>query len=135
MVPSLKFSQARNDLSRVVDRVQAGEPAVIERRGVRFLVTSLDEQRELLAGAFAFHPEVLSDGPGVGIVLPELSIHGEGDTLEEAEEDLVGAAIDYAGDWHDLLHTAPNHADRRGWVWRITLAEDRDAVRRIIFGR
>lgn len=135
MGPVLKFSKARNDMSRVVDRVQAGEPAVIERRGVKFLITSFDEERELLAGAFGFHPQVLADGPGVGIILPELGVHSEGDTLEQAEEELVNAAIDYAEDWHAVLRNAPNHVDRRGWVWRITMADDRDAVRRILFGR
>jgi len=135
MVPSLKFSEARNDLSRVVDRVQAGEPAVIERRGVRFLLTSLDEQREVLAGAFGFHPEVSFGEPdGVYLWLPELAVYGEGETLDEAEEDLVDEALVYVREWFDELHSAPNHFGNRGWVWRLAMADDRDAARHVLFG-
>ena len=135
MVPSLKFSQARNGLSGVVDRVLAGEPAVIDRRGGRVLVTSFEEQRQLLEGCFQFHPEVRFGEPdGVYIWLPELAVYSEGETLDEAEADLVDEACVYVEEWFAELHSAPNHVGNRGWVWRLAMAEDRDAVRRVLFG-
>ena len=135
MVPSLKFSEARNDLSRVVDRVLAGEPAAIDRRGRRVLITNWDEQRQLLEGSFRFHPDVRPGQPdGVYIWLPELAIYGEGETLEAAENDLLDEASVYVGEWFEELHSAPNHVGNRGWVWRLAMADDRDAARRILFG-
>ena len=135
MVPSLKFSQARNDLSRVVDGVLAGEPAVIDRRGGRVLVTSFEEQRQLLDGCFRFHPDVrLGQPDGVYIWLPEFAIYGEAETLEEAESDLLDEALVYVEEWFEELHSAPNHVSSRGWVWRLAMADDRDAARRVLFG-
>ena len=135
MVPIHKFSRARSQMSRITDEVQAGGLAVVERRGFRMLLTSFDEQRELLEGGFEFHPEVLLDGDGVGIWLPELPVHGQGETLEQAEDDVIDAALDYADMWFDQLHRAPNHVGNRGWVWRLAMADDRDALRRVLFGR
>jgi hypothetical protein len=135
MVPSLKFSEARNDLSRVVDGVLAGKPAMIDRRGGRVLITSVDEQRQLLDGCFQFHPDVrLGQPDGVYVWLPELAIFGEAETLEAAEDDLVDEALVYVEEWFNELHTAPNHAGNRGWVWRLAMAADREAARRVIFG-
>jgi hypothetical protein len=135
MAPSLKFSQARNDLSRVVDGVLAGTPVVIDRRGQRVWVTSVDEQRELLAGCFQFHPEVRRGQPdGVYIWLPEFAIYGEAETLAEAEDDLLDEALLYVEEWLDELHAAPNHSNRRGWVWRLAMADDRETARRVVFG-
>jgi hypothetical protein len=135
MVPSLKFSQARNDFSLVVDGVLAGAPVVIDRRGQRVWVTSVDEQRELLEGCFRFHPEVRMGQPdGVYIWLPEFAIYGEAEILAEAEDDLLDEALVYVEEWLAELHAAPNHAGRRGWVWRLAMAHDREAARRAVFG-
>ena len=134
-MPSLKFSEARNDLSRVVDGVLAGEPAVIDRRGKRVWVTNWDEQRQLLEGCFQFHPDVrLGQPDGVYIWLPEFAIYGEGETLEAAEADLIDEALVYVREWFDGLHAAPNHIGNRGWVWRLAMADDRDIARRVLFG-
>jgi hypothetical protein len=135
MAPVYKFTEARNDLSRVTDEVQAGGVAIIERRGFKVLLTSLDEQRELLAGCYSFHPEVLvADDGSFSIWLPELAIYGQGDTLEAAEDDLASAALEYVGDWFDVLHRAPNHAGNRGFVWRLAMADDVAAAHRVLFG-
>jgi hypothetical protein len=132
---AIKFSEARRDMSRVVDRVEAGGIAVIERRGFKVLLTSFDEASDLLAGAFDFHPVVYpGDDGSVAIWLPELAEYGTGDTLAEAEEDLIDAVLEYVADWYELFHDAPNHAGNRGWVLRLALADDRHAVRRIVFG-
>lgn len=135
MVPSLKFSEARNDLSRVVDGVLAGKPAVIDRRGGRVLITSVEEQRQVLDGCFRFHPDVRrGQSDGVYVWLPEFAIYGEAETLAAAEDDLLDEALVYVDEWFDDLHAAPNHAGNRGWVWRLAMADDREAVRRVIFG-
>ncbi len=134
MAASYKFTEARNDMSRISDQVQAGGVAIIQRRGFKMLLTSLDEQRDLLAGCYAFHPEVLIEDGSVSIWLPELAIYGRGDTLDAAEDDLVDDALAYVEDWRDHLHKAPNHAANRGYVFRLEMAEDREAAHRVLFG-
>lgn len=135
MTAAIKFSEARRDMSRVVDQVEAGSVAVIERRGFRVLLTSFDEARQLLAGAYDFHPVVYAGDDGsVYIWLPELEVHGHGSTLADAEEDLITTALEFAEDWYDLLQQAPNQSAKRGWVLRLTLADDHAEVRRLLFG-
>ena len=56
---------------------------------------------------------------GYSVMLPELGVHGEGASLVDAEDDLVEAVLEYCDDWHDRLLDAPNHRDRRWWVFMV----------------
>ena len=134
LIATYPVSVARPRLSPLLDEVQEGRAVVIERRGFKALVTSLDAEEKLLARCYGFNPEVHVAGSGsVGIWLPELTLHAQGATLEEAEDDLVDAVTDYVADWHSLLRNAPNHADRHGWVQRIMLAADHERIKSLLF--
>jgi hypothetical protein len=129
------ISEARPRLSPLLDEVQQGKVAVIERRGFKALVTALDAEEALLARCYGFKPEVsFSPSGAVVIWLPELALHAQGASLEAAESDLVDAAIDYAEDWQSFLKNAPNHAERAGWVQRLKIAGEPAQVRRVLFG-
>lgn len=128
------ISQARPKLSPLLDQVEQGDVAVIERRGFKALVVRLDDEQELLARCYGFTPEVRMDPSGAAhIWLPELKLNAQGASLDEAEEDLVVAALDYVEDWLGFLRKAPNHADRAGYVQRLRLAGDPEQVRDMLF--
>jgi hypothetical protein len=135
MLTRIGISEAARSLGSLADDVAAGHVRVIERRGgPKMVLTSLALQREMLGRCYGFHPEVLSGSAGgVSIWLPELAVYGQGESLDDAESDLVQAVLDYVEDWHDMLQFAPNHAARSGYVLRIDLAESPAQVRQILF--
>ena len=74
---------------------------------------------ELLGACCPFSPEVFIDEDEVGIYLTELDVHGVGATLEEAEDDLIEAALEYV-ETGKTTSTPPR-----------TIAEQRRPVRRL----
>jgi len=58
------ISQARPKLSPLLDQVEQGDVAVIERRGFKALVVRLDDEPQLLARCCVFTPEVRMDPSG-----------------------------------------------------------------------
>jgi len=131
----MSFTEAQRSMSKVVDQVEHGEMVMFSRRQARFVIMEVAEAREAYECCYSFHPEVFfGDDDGVSMWLPELDLHGEGDSIEEAQSDLLEAVGEYLEDWRDELRRYPNHASRRGWVRRLAMAEDEDDLREIIFG-
>jgi hypothetical protein len=132
---TVQFTEAVRGMSRLASEVEHGRPFVIERRGSRFVLCSVEELESALRCCYRFDPEVFfDDDDSVAIWLPELDVHGEGSTLEEAQADLVDVVCEYVEAWQESLRHAPNHAGRRGWVRRLQLAEGEDGVRAVLFG-
>jgi len=81
------ISQARPKLSPLLDQVEQGDVAVIERRGFKALVVRLEDEQELLARCYGFTPQVRMDPSGAAhIWLPELALNAQGASLDDAEE-------------------------------------------------
>lgn len=132
---TVQFTDAVRGMSRLANEVERGEPLVIERRSSRFFMCSVEEVQDALRCCYRFSPEVFfNDDDSVAIWLPELGLHGEGGTLEEAQDDLLDAVCEYIEAWQESLRHAPNHAARRGWVRRLQLAEGDDGLRAVVFG-
>lgn len=133
-------TKARDQFPSIVRGIEQREDwRVVERRdGYRVVVASYVELVATLSECRRFSPQVRkSAAGGVSIALPELGIHGEGSSLDDAADDLVDAALEYAEDWHDFLSKAPNHADRRWWVFLVEAAavqHGADGVKRLILG-
>jgi hypothetical protein len=51
-------------------------------------------------------------------------VHGDGETFEQAIDDLLEALRGYADDWNDRLLNAPNHREHWPVVELVTLASD-----------
>jgi hypothetical protein len=130
------LADARKMLSALLAWVSSGSGnvVVIEPRGKRAAVlVDAEEQAQVLARAFPFSPEVFFHDDSVAVWLPELAVFGQGETLDEAKEDLVDAVLDYADSWYDEnLRAAPMHAARAGWLQRIRLAGP-DRVPQVLF--
>ena len=56
--------------------------------------------------------------------LSELQSMAQSGGLDEAVEEMIEALRDYAEDWAERLHSAPNHADNWGLVQIVGLASD-----------
>jgi hypothetical protein len=136
MLLNYAAGEARSKLSPMLDAIEKeGAVAIIHRRGFQAVLCGRDEQERILSRCFAFNPLVSLSGSGsASIWLPELGIYGHGGSLDEAEQDLIEAALDYALDWQRFLRYSANHAEKDGYVHRIKLAGDREGVHRILFG-
>ncbi len=132
--------KARNDFPAIVNQIERlTDWRFVERRdGYRVVVADLDGMMEVLRECRHFQPHVSPTATGYAIMLPELGVHGEGVSLEGAEDDLIDAVLEYCDDWHGFLATAPNHAERRWWVFLIEAASvvsGPEGVRRLLFGQ
>lgn len=128
------LSKARGMISSLMDKVVAGSLRVISRRKDAVALVPVEAMGQLLAQAYPFHPEAYFDGEsGVALWLPELAVGAEGENLEDAQDALVSAVLDYVTTWEEELRRAPNHAARFGWVYRVELAERPDRIRRMLF--
>lgn len=128
------LTNARKMISGLMDIVSAGGLRVISRRKEAVAMVPAQALEQLLAEAYPFKPEAYVDGEsGVALWLPELAVGAEGDDLEEAQDALVDAVLDYVASWEEELRRAPNHAARFGWVYRVELAERPENIRRLLF--
>ena len=65
-----------------------------------------------------------------------LPVDAGGASLEEAEDGLLDALLDYADTWVEALRFAPNHQKNAGYVLRVLLAsDDREHLHQIVFGQ
>ena len=58
------------------------------------------------------------------ILFAGLPIAADGDTLLDAIEDTIEALREYAEDWIDHLHRAPNHEDKSDLVQLVSQSSD-----------
>jgi hypothetical protein len=77
---------------------------------------------------------VVAEGGGWAAYIPGLPVHGDADTLDAAIDDLIDGLREYAEDWNDHLHTAPNHAGHRSLVELVELSDD-EQLRDWLLGR
>lgn len=64
-------------------------------------------------------------------MMPDLPVAADGATLHEAIDEMVVALREYAADWDDHLHRAPNHRDNEKLVRVIRHASDDNLRRRL----
>lgn len=118
------FSSARAHLKELLDAAEVGLPASIIRGGNRSVVVHGGRLISLLAQSRPAHTQVVHENGTWAAMLPGAPLAGEGETFDEAIDDLVSVMRDYAQDWIDRLHVAPNHADQWSLVQLIELSED-----------
>ncbi len=123
------MTEARRRLPTLFEKARAGEWQLVGRRGrPEAVIAGAADLDELLGAAYRFHPELVFGEGTVGAWLPELETHAAGATVEDALADLADVMVEYAEDWQDHLHGAPNQRPRAGYVRRIQLAGDAAGV-------
>lgn len=122
-IPAKPFSQAKAELSALMDQVvRDHRPTVIERRREAMVALSLPDLRSLLA-AFRFEPRVVIGRTQTVASLEDLGLIGSGPTVDAAIDDLLDElrayAADFVGRYAFYMHT-----DRRThapWILRFAL--------------
>lgn len=136
MAERYPFSVARREFSSLYDRVEQGAMAIVRRRGSKpIAIVDAAEQTRLLARSFPFSVQVRVGRDYVALWVDDLPVHAHADNLEAATDELVQELIQYAEDWEEQLRFAPNHGDAWGFVRRIQLAGNAEAIREMLIGR
>jgi predicted RNase H-like HicB family nuclease len=128
------FTKARSNLRGVLDAAREGLVTTVTRDQERFVVVSADTMGQDLRRLLPSQAVVVAEGGGWAAFIPGVPVHGDAATLDEAIDDLIEALRDYAEDWNDRLHAAPNHAQHRSLVELVELSDD-EQLRDWIVGR
>jgi len=137
VLEELKFTEARNGLSALYDRVFNHYQPVIIRRGraEEVLMLRTDLQR-LLLEKYRLKPEVIQEEDGsVTLALDELELYSNGRTIEEAAWALVQDLKFYAQDYVERSHlfiNAPNRRAHFPYVLRVLLCESDEEIRSLL---
>ena len=118
------FTAARAGLRSVLDAAQEGLVTTLARESERFVVMNAADLRADLSRLRPANAVVSAEGGGWSAVLPGTPVAGEGESFDAAVDDLVVALREYAEDWNDRLHRAPNHRSQRPLVVLVELSDD-----------
>jgi len=118
------FTETRKHLRSVLDNAQAGRVTTVQREAARFAVVDAEQLLRSLMRLRPAQATVVAEGGGWSAVLPGLPVHGDGETFEQAIDDLLEALRDYADAWNDRLLNAPNHREHWPVVELVKLASD-----------
>lgn len=129
----MQVTNARKEISGLYSRLSQGGFEVIERNRQRDVVAvNAREYHDLLKERAHFAVEARFSDESVAVWIRDLPVHGEGDDLESALDELAGALIAYADVWEKMLRYASNHVGNRNYVRRVELAGSRDQVRAML---
>lgn len=119
------FTQARDSLKAILDSSERGGLSTIRRpdRTPAAVVNGESLRRYLELTVVADVQVVHEDGAWV-VFMPGQPFAAEATDLGEALADFVDALRDYAEDWEDHLHAAPNHRENWALVQLIDLSTD-----------
>ena len=117
-------TEARAHFSALIDAAEAGVPATVRRDRRRAAVVDADRLRHFLVSVHPARAEVVAEAGGWSVMLPGLPIAAEGETFDEAVDEMVSALREYVEDWADHLRHAPNHEKNWGLVHIIDLSSD-----------
>jgi len=118
------YTEARNNLKHLLDAAESGMVATVRRESATTAVLDAARLRHFLASVVPSRARVIHEAGGWSVFIPGLPIAADGETFEEAITDMVEALREYARDWQDHLHGAPNHRDNWGLVQLISLSDD-----------
>ena len=118
------YTVARSNLRGVLDAARAGLVTTLIRDTERYVVLDADVLRQQLHQLLPSSAVVVAEGAGWSAFLPGVPIHGDAETFEEAITDLIEALREYARDWNDDLHAAPNHRRHGSLVELVELSSD-----------
>jgi hypothetical protein len=138
MLTELKFTEARNQFTSVIDRVQRLSPVVVKPRKQSESNTYLLNEvliQQLLEGV-TFRVEAIREENGsLTLALDELELYANGETEEEAFEALAGDLIAYAEDYMNDPYrylSAPNRRPHFPYLFKALLCSSKDEVKQML---
>jgi hypothetical protein len=130
----LSFTDARKNFRCVLDAAHEGVVTTVIRDKERFVVLTADARGGELRRLLPSQAVVVPEGGSWAAFIPGVPAHGDAGSFDAAIDDLIEALRDYAEDWNDRLHAAPNHAQHRSLVELVELSDD-DQLRDWLVGR
>lgn len=118
------YTEARNNFKHLLDAAESGMVATVRRESATTAVLDAVRLRHFLASVVPSRAEVIHEAGGWSVFIPGLPIAADGETFDEAIDDMIDALREYARDWQDHLRGAPNHRDNWGLVQLISLSDD-----------
>ncbi|MFY1694849.1 MULTISPECIES: hypothetical protein [unclassified Solwaraspora] len=127
------YSQARAHLKDLLDAADRGQVATVRRDNRTAAIVDRERLRFFLASVTPSGAQVVAESGGWSIFVPGLPVAADGESLDEAVDELILALREYAEDWQDRLLDAPNHSSNWGLVQLITISSD-DQLREWLVG-
>jgi predicted RNase H-like HicB family nuclease len=118
------YSQGRAHFRDLLDAARRGHAASVRRDVDQIAVVDAHRLRGYLASTVPQRARVVAEAGGWSVFIPGLPVAADGNTLDEAVDDMVDALREYATDWHDHLSDAPHHVDSWGIVQLIAFSDD-----------
>lgn len=137
MLNEVKFTEARNDLSNLYNKVYYElNPVIIQRKQTEQVIVLPVDMQKLLLEEYTFKPEKLSEEDGsITLTLDKLEIYANADTLENAIAELVQDIKYYAQDYLKRSHlflNAPNRRSHFPYILRVLLCNNDDEIRTLL---
>lgn len=115
MTTLLSATQVRDAFADTLDRAGRGLPVGVHRRtGAVAFLPAARLAEALRASTLLPRPELFCEDGVWTAAIPGAPLATEGVGIDDAVDELVEALREYAEDWADRLHDAPNHA--RWWA-------------------
>lgn len=120
MAPSSRYGRRVTLRPPTADR---RVPARLRRDSQQIALVDADRLRRFLA-SLTTRAEVVPDQGAWSVFIPGAPVAADGANFDEAVDEMVLALREYAEDWVDHLHRAPNHAEHWGLVQLVGLSDD-----------
>jgi predicted RNase H-like HicB family nuclease len=108
------YTDARTHFKDLLDAAERGRPATVRRDAVTTAVVDAERLRASFAELSRSCAQVIPEAGGWSIMIPGLPVAADGNTFDEAVNEMIDALREYADDWQERLLDAPNH--RHNWV-------------------
>ncbi len=126
---ALGFTEARSSFKDILDTADRGGLTVVQRGTGSASVVNTERLLQYLVRNTPANVQVVNEDGAWAMFIPGLPIAAEGTTLSDATDDLIEALREYAEDWEDHLHTAPNHAGNWALVQIVDASTDEQLAR------
>ncbi|NMO54154.1 prevent-host-death protein [Actinoplanes sp. TBRC 11911] len=118
------YTEARTHLKALLDAAERGRVATVRRESRTTAFVDQERLRHFLAAVTPSRAEIVAEGGGWSVFIPDLPVAADGATVDEALSEMIVALREYAEDWQDRLLDAPNHSANWGLVQLISLSDD-----------
>lgn len=128
-------TEVRRNWGQFNDDVVHKGPQFVKRSRDKWAALS-DEQLHTAFGSFRFNAMTfIEDDGSVTLSIRDFGIVADGDTKEEALNELAEFLIDYAEEYHsefDLYYKSPNRRDHFPYIMNVLIQDDVDGVKDLI---
>lgn len=119
-------SSARKDFSRFLHSALDAQVVTVKTSDHTVALVDAEVFRDHLARTVQANAMTFVEDGGIAVVLPGRPFAVETGSLSESLEEMIDVLREYASDWQDRLHSAPNHRDSWGLVQLIEPSSDEE---------